>query len=418
MPFDAHSCAGTAFDVIAGDETGAAAAFRPDDPDLADYVILEFDAFEWREEDEAIVSHPHDPFGRIDVLRSSRHVRVELDGRLLAESSRPMLLFETLLPLRFYLPREDVVGPARAQRHGQLLRVQGPRVLLLGAGWPAPMSRGRITSRCTTPSLCATGSASSTNTSTSSLTASVATVRSRRGATDNRHAFILTPSLMVARVGTPSTTDKLSGGRMRAVTWQGRRKVSVDNVPDPAIKEPNDAIIRVTSTNICGSDLHLYEVLGAFMSPGDILGHEAMGVVEEVGREVDNLTVGDRVVIPFNICCGHCFMCDHGLQSQCETTQNRDQGTGAALFGYSKLYGEVAGGQAEYLRVPQAQYTHIKVPDDGPDERYVYLSDVLPTAWQAVEYADVPDGGTLVVLGLGPIGSMACRIASHRKDCR
>jgi threonine dehydrogenase-like Zn-dependent dehydrogenase len=167
-------------------------------------------------------------------------------------------------------------------------------------------------------------------------------------------------------------------------------------------KEPTDAIIRVTSTNICGSDLHLYEVLGAFMSQGDILGHEAMGVVEEVGREVDALNVGDRVVIPFNISCGHCFMCDQGLQSQCETTQNRDQGTGAALFGYSKLYGEVAGGQAEYLRVPQA----------------LYLSDVLPTAWQAVEYADVPDGGTLVVLGLGPIGSMACRIASHRKGCQ
>jgi threonine dehydrogenase-like Zn-dependent dehydrogenase len=190
--------------------------------------------------------------------------------------------------------------------------------------------------------------------------------------------------------------------------------VSVDTVPDPVIKEPTDAIIRVTSTNICGSDLHLYEVLGAFMSPGDILGHEAMGVVEEVGGDVTDLTAGDRVVIPFNICCGHCFMCGQGLQSQCETTQNRDQGTGAALFGYSRLYGEVAGGQAEYLRVPQAQYTHIKVPDEGPDERYVYLSDVLPTAWQAVEYAEVPQGGTLLVLGLGPIGSMACRIAHHR----
>ena len=205
---------------------------------------------------------------------------------------------------------------------------------------------------------------------------------------------------------------------MRAVTWQGRRKVTVETVPDPVIKEPTDAIIRVTSTNICGSDLHLYEVLGAFMSQGDILGHEAMGVVEEVGGQADSLKVGDRVVIPFNISCGSCFMCNHGLQSQCETTQNRDQGTGAALFGYSKLYGEVAGGQAEYLRVPQAQYTHIKVPKDGPDERYVYLSDVLPTAWQAVEYADVPSGGTLVVLGLGPIGSMACRIASHRGDAR
>ena len=205
---------------------------------------------------------------------------------------------------------------------------------------------------------------------------------------------------------------------MRAVTWQGRRKISVEKVPDPLIKQPSDAIIRVTTTNICGSDLHLYEVLGAFMTPGDILGHEAMGIVEDVGNDVGDLDVGDRVVIPFNICCGRCFMCERGLQSQCETTQNRDQGTGAALFGYSKLYGEVAGGQAEYLRVPQAQYTHIKVPPDGRDERYVYLSDVLPTAWQAVEYADVPDGGTLVVLGLGPIGSMACRIAMHRGNCR
>lgn len=205
---------------------------------------------------------------------------------------------------------------------------------------------------------------------------------------------------------------------MRAVTWQGRRKVSVDNVPDPVIKEPTDAIIRVTSTNICGSDLHLYEVLTAFMNPGDIIGHEAMGVVEETGPAVGDLEVGDRVVIPFNISCGSCWMCDHGLQSQCETTQNRDQGTGAALFGYSTLYGEVAGGQAEYLRVPQAQYTHIKVPHDGPDERYVYLSDVLPTAWQAVEYAQIPDGGTVVVLGLGPIGSMACRIAAHHNNCR
>lgn len=205
---------------------------------------------------------------------------------------------------------------------------------------------------------------------------------------------------------------------MQAVTWQGKRNVTVETVPDPIIKEATDAIIKVTSTNICGSDLHLYEVLGAFMTPGDVLGHEAMGVVEEVGREAGDLKVGDRVVIPFNISCGHCFMCGNGLQSQCETTQNRDQGTGAALFGYSKLYGEVPGGQAEYLRVPQAQYTHVKVPEDGPDERYVYLSDVLPTAWQAVEYANVPPGGTLVILGLGPIGSMACRVANHRKDCR
>ena len=184
---------------------------------------------------------------------------------------------------------------------------------------------------------------------------------------------------------------------MRAVTWQGKRTVSVDEVPDPKIEEPSDAIIKVTSTNICGSDLHLYEVLGAFMTPGDILGHEAMGVVEEVGADTGELRVGDRVVIPFQISCGTCRMCDDRLYTQCETTQVRDQGMGAALFGYSKLYGSVPGGQAEYLRVPQAQFTHIKVPDDAPDSRYVYLSDVLPTAWQGVEYAGIPDNGTVTV---------------------
>jgi threonine dehydrogenase-like Zn-dependent dehydrogenase len=201
---------------------------------------------------------------------------------------------------------------------------------------------------------------------------------------------------------------------MKAVTWQGKRDVRVDNVPDPTIQEPTDAIVRVTSTGLCGSDLHLYEVLGPFMSPGDILGHEPMGVVEEVGSEVRNLKAGDRVVIPFNISCGHCFMCDQGLQSQCETTQVREQGSGAALFGYTKLYGQVPGGQAEFLRVPQAHYGPIKVPDGPPDERFVYLSDVLPTAWQAVEYAAIPDGGSVAVFGLGPIGDMCCRIAQHR----
>ncbi|OZC32627.1 zinc-dependent alcohol dehydrogenase [Gordonia polyisoprenivorans] len=201
---------------------------------------------------------------------------------------------------------------------------------------------------------------------------------------------------------------------MRAVTWQGKRKVSVDDVTDPKIEEPTDAIVKVTSTNICGSDLHLYEVLGAFMNAGDILGHEAMGVVEEVGADTGDLRVGDRVVIPFQISCGTCRMCDDRLYTQCETTQVRDQGMGAALFGYSKLYGSVPGGQAEYLRVPQAQFTHIKVPDDAPDSRYVYLSDVLPTAWQGVEYAGIPDNGTVTVLGLGPIGDMAARIAAHR----
>ena len=201
---------------------------------------------------------------------------------------------------------------------------------------------------------------------------------------------------------------------MRALTWQGKRNVSVEEVPDPRIEEPTDAIIRVTTTNICGSDLHLYEVLGPFMDKGDVLGHEPMGIVEEVGSGVTNLAKGDRVVIPFQISCGSCWMCGQGLFTQCETTQVRSQGSGAAIFGYSRLYGSVPGGQAEYLRVPQAQTTHVKVPDGPPDERYVYLSDVLPTAWQAVEYADVPDGGTLVVLGLGPIGDMACRVGQHR----
>jgi threonine dehydrogenase-like Zn-dependent dehydrogenase len=201
---------------------------------------------------------------------------------------------------------------------------------------------------------------------------------------------------------------------MRALTWQGKRDVAVETVPDPVIEQPTDAIVRVTSTCICGSDLHLYEVLGAFMDAGDVLGHEAMGVVEEIGSATGDLRVGDRVVVPFQLSCGHCWMCSQGLYSQCETTQVREQGTGAALFGYSKLYGQVPGGQAEYLRVPQAQFTHIKVPDGPPDERFVYLSDVLPTSWQAVEYAAVPPGGSLVVIGLGPIGDMSCRIARHR----
>ena len=201
---------------------------------------------------------------------------------------------------------------------------------------------------------------------------------------------------------------------MKAVTWQGKRKVSVDEVPDPRIEHPTDAIIKVTSTNICGSDLHLYETLGAFMNAGDILGHEPMGIVEEVGPETGDLRVGDRVVIPFQISCGHCFMCQQTLYTQCETTQVRDQGMGAALFGFSELYGEVPGGQAEYLRVPQAQFTHIKVPEGPADDRFVYLSDVLPTAWQSVQYAAVPDGGSVTVLGLGPIGDMATRIAQHQ----
>ncbi|MDO8188608.1 zinc-dependent alcohol dehydrogenase [Conexibacter sp. JD483] len=201
---------------------------------------------------------------------------------------------------------------------------------------------------------------------------------------------------------------------MKAVAWHGTHDVRVDTVPDPTIEQPTDAIVRITSTAICGSDLHLYEVLGAFIDAGDVLGHEPMGIVEAVGAEVTHIRPGDRVVIPFNVSCGHCFMCGHGLQSQCETTQTREYGTGASLLGYTKLYGQVPGGQAELLRVPQAQYGPIKVPEGPPDDRFLYLSDVLPTAWQAVEYADVPEGGSVLVLGLGPIGEMCTRIAQHR----
>jgi threonine dehydrogenase-like Zn-dependent dehydrogenase len=201
---------------------------------------------------------------------------------------------------------------------------------------------------------------------------------------------------------------------VKAVTWHGQRDVRVEEVPDPVLQEPTDAVIKVTTTNICGSDLHLYEPLAPFMGVGNILGHENMGEVVEVGSEAGDLKVGDRVSIPFQISCGHCWMCDQKLYTQCETTQVRDKGMGAALFGFSKLYGEVPGGQAEYLRVPQAQFTHTKLPEGPGDDRFAYLSDILPTAWQGVEYAAVPDGGTLVVLGLGPIGDFACRIAKHK----
>ncbi|HVE24637.1 MAG TPA: zinc-dependent alcohol dehydrogenase [Sporichthya sp.] len=200
---------------------------------------------------------------------------------------------------------------------------------------------------------------------------------------------------------------------MRALTWQGKRSVSVETVPDPVIQQPTDAVIKVTSTAICGSDLHLYEVLGPFLTPGDVLGHETMGVVEEVGPEAGDLQVGDRVVVPFNISCGSCWMCSRGLFAQCETTQVREFGKGASLFGYTSLYGAVPGGQAEYLRVPHADFMPIKVPEGPSDDRFLYLSDVLPTAWQAVKYADVPEKKSVLVLGLGPIGEMCTRIAQH-----
>jgi threonine dehydrogenase-like Zn-dependent dehydrogenase len=200
---------------------------------------------------------------------------------------------------------------------------------------------------------------------------------------------------------------------MKAVTFQGPHQLSVEQVPDPRIQEPTDAIVRMTSTAICGSDLHLYDVLGMWMNQGDILGHEPMGIVEEVGSEVTQIRPGDRVVVPFNISCGHCWMCSRGFMAQCETTQVTGHGKGAALFGYTNLYGAVPGAQAEYLRVPQAQFGPIKVPTDHPDERFLFLSDVIPTAWQAVKYADIEQGSTCAVLGLGPIGQLCVRIARH-----
>jgi threonine dehydrogenase-like Zn-dependent dehydrogenase len=201
---------------------------------------------------------------------------------------------------------------------------------------------------------------------------------------------------------------------MKALTFHGKRDVRVEEVPDPSIEEPTDAIVRITSSAICGSDLHLYEVLGMFIDEGDVLGHEPMGIVEEVGPEAENLKPGDRVVIPFNVSCGHCWMCERQLYAQCETTQDREAEKGASLFGYTKLYGHVPGGQAEFLRVPQAQFGPIEVPEGPPDERYLFLSDVLPTAWQAVEYSAIPEGGSVVVYGLGPIGQMCTRIARHQ----
>ena len=201
---------------------------------------------------------------------------------------------------------------------------------------------------------------------------------------------------------------------MKAVTWQGIEQISVDDVPDPRIEEPTDAIVRITSTAICGSDLHLYRVLGMFLDEGDIIGHEPMGIVEEVGSDVSHIAPGDRVVVPFNISCGHCFMCERDLYAQCETTQVTEYDKGARLFGYTRLYGSVPGGQAEYLRVPQAHFGPVKIPNDHPDDRFLFLSDILPTAWQAVEYAAIPEGGTVAVFGLGPVGQFCSRIARHK----
>jgi threonine dehydrogenase-like Zn-dependent dehydrogenase len=203
---------------------------------------------------------------------------------------------------------------------------------------------------------------------------------------------------------------------MRALCWQGPNKVSVENVPDPTILNPRDAIVRITTTAICGSDLHLYDGYIPFMKPGDILGHEFMGEVMEVGPEVKNLRVGDRVAVPFTISCGGCFFCKRDLWSLCDNSNTNaemaDKVFGhhtAALFGYSHLTGGYAGGQAEYARVPYADVGPLKLPDGLADEQVVFLTDIFPTGYMAAEYCDIKQGDTIAIWGCGPVGQFAIR---------
>lgn len=205
---------------------------------------------------------------------------------------------------------------------------------------------------------------------------------------------------------------------MKAVTWCGKFNVQVEDVPEPHIINPRDAIIRVTSTAICGSDLHLYDGFIPTMERGDILGHEPMGEVVEVGRAVRNLKVGDRVVVPFTIACGNCFFCQKKLWSLCDNSNpnawmvEKLYGfAGSGLFGYSHMMGGYAGGQAEYLRVPFADVGPIKVPDHLPDEKVLFLSDIFPTGYQAAEQCDIKSGDTVAVWGCGPVGQFAIRSA-------
>jgi threonine dehydrogenase-like Zn-dependent dehydrogenase len=206
---------------------------------------------------------------------------------------------------------------------------------------------------------------------------------------------------------------------MRALTYHGSHDVKVDSVPDPILIDPDDIILRVTATAICGSDLHMYRGKIPAMKSGDILGHEFMGEVVDAGPSVTQLAKGDRVVVPFVIACGSCFFCDMQLFSACETT-NPDRGSimnkkslrsGAALFGFSHLYGGVPGGQAEYVRVPKANVGPIKIPVALSDEQTLFLSDILPTGYQAVLNTGVQQGGSLAIFGAGPVGLMAAACA-------
>ena len=198
---------------------------------------------------------------------------------------------------------------------------------------------------------------------------------------------------------------------MKALTWQGKRDVRVEEVPDPRIEEPTDAIVRITSTAICGSDLHLYEVLGPYLKPGDILGHEPMGIVEEVGSGVTQLKPGDRVVVPFNISCGTCWMCDAAaLRPVRDHPGDRARARVRRCSATPRSTARCPAGRPSTCasRRPSSARSRSRRP--APDERYLYLSDILPTAWQAVKYADIPPGGTLAVFGLGPVGQFCARI--------
>ncbi len=205
---------------------------------------------------------------------------------------------------------------------------------------------------------------------------------------------------------------------MKAVCWFGPHDVRVENVPDPKILNPHDAIIEITATAICGSDLHLYDGYIPMMEKGDILGHEFMGNVVEVGKEVQNLKKGDRVVVPFTIACGNCFFCKQQLWSLCDNSNTtawiaeKAYGfSGSALFGYSHLYGGYAGGQAEYVRVPFADVGPIKIPDGLTDEQVLFLSDVFPTGYMAAENCSIQPGQVIAVWGCGPVGQFAIRSA-------
>ena len=201
---------------------------------------------------------------------------------------------------------------------------------------------------------------------------------------------------------------------MRAVTWQGREHVEVrDDVPDPRIEKTTDAVVRVVASGLCGTDLHFYRGAIPGLVPGDILGHEAVGVVEKVGRAVKHIVPGDLVVIPFNIACGRCPMCRRELYSQCETTRRHRFDHGTAMLGSPEEYGHVPGAQADRVRVPHARFGPAKLPDGADPVRATLLADVLPTAAQAVDSADLPKGGSVAIFGLGAIGQACIRIAGY-----